>query len=234
MASFFEIFYDPAAVFAKVRERGMWAAPLIATALITMLFSFYVSRTIGLENITRRFFDEHPAMSSRMPADKREEAIQKSGSTGRLAFGSVMGGAVSVIITLIIASVVMAMLAIMDRKPALPKVLGAIAWAAFPFAVVGCVMGVLILYFSKDPSELDPQTLIATNLAAMLDKNTTSHFLYSLAGALDFLTLGKIGLMSYGTAKVSGVSFGSALAVIGTLWLVWVLLRAGFAAAFSL
>ena len=144
-----------------------------------------------------------------------------------------MGGAFTAIITLIIASLVMAMLAIMDRKPALPKVLGAIAWGAFPFAVVGCLMGVLILYLSKDPSELDPQTLIASNLAAILDKNTTSHFLYSLAGAVDLLTFGKIGLMSYGTAKVTGVSFGAALAIIGSLWLLWVLLRAGIAAAFG-
>jgi hypothetical protein len=231
MASFFEIFYDPAAVFAKVRERGMWAAPLIATALITILFSFYVSRSIGVENITRRFFDEHPSIANQMPADKKEEAIRRSGSPTRLAFGSVLGGALTALITLISAALVMAALAIMDRKPDFSKVLGAIAWGAFPFGVIGCLMGVLILYFSKDPTELDPQTLLATNLGAILDKNTTGHFLYSLAGALDLLTLGKIGLMSYGTSKVSGIGFGSALAVIVTLWLVWVLLRAGFAAA---
>jgi len=39
--------------------------------------------------------------------------------------------------------------------------------------------------------------------------------------------------MSYGTSKVSGIGFGSALAIIVTLWLIWVLLRAGVAAAFG-
>ena len=75
MASFIEIFFDPAAVFARVRERGSWAAPLIALTLITMLFGYYVTHTIGMENMTRRFFDEHPSLASQMPPEKLEQAI---------------------------------------------------------------------------------------------------------------------------------------------------------------
>jgi hypothetical protein len=231
MASFLQIFYDPAAVFAKVRERGSWAAPLIGLALITMIFSFYVSRTIGVENMTRRFFDEHPSIASQMPPDKMEQAIQQSASPVRLATGSLFGGLLTALLALIIAVILMVMLSIMDRKPRLPQILGTVAWAFFPFTVITCVMGVLILFFAKDPSELDPQTLLATNVGAFLDKNSTGRFLYSLAGSLDVLAIGKLFLLSFGIAKVTGIGFSRALTLVMVLWLVWVLLRGGFAAA---
>jgi hypothetical protein len=231
MASFVQIFFDPGAVFAKVRDRGSWAAPLIAMSLITMIFSLYVTRTIGMENVTRRFFDEHPSFASQLPPDKKEEAIQQSASPTRMAIGSVTGGLGVAIVTLIIAVVLMLMLSIMDRKPQLPKILGAVAWSTFPFVVITCLMGVLILLISRDPTELDPQTLIATSVGSFLDKNTTGKFVYSLASSLDVLAIGKVFLMSFGTSKVVGIPFARALTLVMGLWLFWVLLRAGFAAA---
>jgi hypothetical protein len=231
MASFIQIFYDPGAVFARVRERGSWAAPLVALALITMMFGYYVTHTIGMENMTRRFFDEHPSIANQMPPDKKEQAIQQSGSPARLAMGAVFGGIGAAIVTLIIAVILMVMLSIMDRKPELAKILGTVAWASFPFTVIGCIMGVLILFLSKDPSELDPQTLLATNVGAFLEKNSTGSFLYSLASSLDLLSIGRVFLLSFGLSQVTGIAFARALTLMVGLWIFWVLLRGGFAAA---
>jgi hypothetical protein len=231
MASFIQIFFDPAAVFAKVRARGLWAMPLIAMALITMLDSFYVTHTIGMENVTRRFFEQHPSFASQIPPDKLEQAIQQSASPPRLAMSALFGGIGVAVVALIIALILMVMLSIMDRKPQLGQMLGTVAWASFPFTVITCVMIVLILFVSRDPSELDPQTLLATNVGAFLDKNSTGKFLYSLAGSLDVLSIGKVLLLSFGMSKVTGVPFARTLTLVIVLWLVWVLLRAGFAVA---
>jgi len=231
MASFIQIFYDPGAVFAKVRERGFWAAPMIAMSLVIMLFSFYVTHTIGMENVTRRFFEQHPSLSSQMPPDKLEQAIQQSASPARMAMGAVFGGIGVAVVTLIIAAILMMMLSIMDRKPQLTKILGTVAWANWPFVVIACVMGVLILLISHDPTELDPQTLVATSVGAFLDKNTTGRFVYSLAGSFDVLAMAKVFLLSFGVSKVTDLPFARALTLVGGLWLVWVLLRGGFAAA---
>jgi hypothetical protein len=231
MASFVPIFYDPAAVFAKVRERGSWAAPLIALALITMISAWYISHTIGMENVTRRFFDEHPSFVNQIPPDKREQAIQQSGTPARLAMGAVFAGVGAAVVTLIIAVVLMIMLSIMDRKPQLSQMLGTVAWAIFPITVISCVMAVLILFLSRDPSELDPQTLLATNVAAFLDKNSTGSFVFSLARSFDLLAIGQVCLLSFGIAKVAGVRLGQSFTLVIGVWLVWVLLRGGFAAA---
>jgi hypothetical protein len=231
MASFLQIFYDPAAVFAKVRERGNWAAPLIATALLTMLFGYYVTRTIGMENITRRVFEEHPSLARQIPPDKMEQAIRQSASPARVFMGSFFGGVTVAVITLIIAAILMVMLSIMDRKLQFPQVFGTVVWSTFPFTVITCIMGVLILFISRDPSELNPQTLVATSVGAFLDKNSTGQFLYSVAGSIDVLAIGKVLLLSFGVSKVAGVSFGKALALLLILWFAWILLRAGVAAA---
>ena len=231
MGSFVQIFYDPAAVFARVRERGSWAAPLIALALITMISFLYVSHTIGMENVTRRFFDEHPSMANQIPPDKKELAIQQSAAPARLAMSAFFGGVGVAVVTLIIAVILMVMLSIMDRKPQLAQMLGTVAWASFPIAIVAGLMSLLILFLSKDPSELDPQTLLATNVAAFLDKSSTGSFVFSLARSFDLLAIGQICLLSFGISRVTGVKMGQAFALVLGLWLVWVLLRGGIAAA---
>ena len=231
MTSFVQIFYDPGAVFARVKERGSWAAPLVMAVLIIMIFTAYVSQTIGMENMTRRFFDEHPSFVSRIPPDKLEETIRQSGSPARLVMGSVSAGLMTAVVTLIIALVLMMMLFIMDRRPGLPQMLGTVAWAMFPFVVMSCVMGVLILLFSRDPTELDPRSLLATNVGALLDKNSTGKFAFSIASSLDLLAIGKVLFLSFGTSKVAGLPFSRSLALVTALWVMWVLLRGGFQAA---
>jgi hypothetical protein len=233
MAGLIQIFYDPAAVFAKVRERGSWALPLIATALITVIFAYYVSHTIGMENVTRRFFEQHPSFGSQLPPDKLEQAIHQSATPARLALGAFFAGVATVISALVNAVVLLVILAIMDRKPKFSQILGTVAWSTYPFAVIAAVMSALILAISRDPTELDPQTLLATNVGAFLDQNSTGKFLYSLAGSVDALAIGKIFLLAFGISKVTGMSFGSALTLLIVLWLVWVLLRGGFAVAFG-
>lgn len=234
MSSFVQIFYDPSAVFARVRERGAWIAPLAAVTLLTMLFSFYVTRTIGMENMTRRFFDEHPSMVNQMGQDRAEQAIRQSGSPARLAIGAVSAGVFAAILTLIVALILMMLLSMMDRKPGLPQMLGTVAWAGFPFSLVALLMGALILALTSDPSDLDPQTLIATNAAAFMDKHSTGAFLFSLARSFDLLAIGQLLLLSFGMGRVAGITFGRALTLVGSLWLLWVLLRGGFAAAFNI
>lgn len=231
MASFIQIFYDPAPVFARVKERGLWAAPLIAIALIIGFYTLYVTRTIGMDNVMRRFMDQHPSFASQIPPDKMDQVIQQAASPARVAMSAVSAGVGSAVVTLIIAVVLMVMLSIMDRKPQLGQMLGTVAWASFPFAVIACVMGVLILLISRDPTELDPQTLLATSIGAFLDKNSTGKFVYSLAGSIDVLAIGRVLLLGFGMSKVAGIAFGRAVTLVGCLWLVWVLLRAGFAAA---
>lgn len=205
--------------------------PLIVTALLLMIYVYYVSHTIGMENVTRRFFEQHPSFASQVPPDKLEQAIQQSATPARLAVGAFFAGVTSAITTLIIAVVLMVMLSIMDRKPKFSQMLGTVAWSAFPFAVITAMMGALILAISHDPTELDPQTLLATNVGAFLDQHSTGKFLYSLAGSIDALAIGKILLLAFGISKVTGVKYGQALTLLIALWMVWVLLRGGFAVA---
>lgn len=231
MASFLQIFYDPAVVFGRVKERGLWGAPLIVMALLMGLFTFYVSRTIGMDNVMRRFMDEHPSFANRIPPEKMEQVIQQAASPARVAMSSVSAAVVVAVSALIIALVLMTMLSIMDRKPQLGQTLGTVVWALLPFTVIACVMGVLILLISRDPTELDPQTLLATSVGAFLDKNSTGKFVYSLANSFDVLAIGKVFMLAFGMGKVSGIGFARGLTMVGSLWLIWILLRGGFAAA---
>jgi hypothetical protein len=233
MSSFFQIFYAPSLVFTRVKERGSWAAPMVLSALITMIAAYLITHAIGMENLTRRFFDEHPTYAQRMSPAQLQQAIEQSASPARAAMSAGSVGIITVITTLVIALVVMILLSVMDRKPDFTRMLGTVAWSGFPFTVVGLLMAGLILMLTADKAELDPATLVATNIGAFLDKNSTGKFVYSLARSFDLLAIGQILLLSFGISRVVGVSFSRAFMLVFVLWLLWVLLRAGVAAAFG-
>jgi hypothetical protein len=233
MSSLIQIFYAPSVVFTKVKERGSWAPPLILTVLITMITAYFVTHMIGMENMTRRFFDEHPSYAQRLSPAQLQQAIQQSGSPARVVMGSVSAGLIATIVLLIIALILMILLSVMDRKSDFPRMTGTVAWSAFPFTVVAALMSGMVLLLTKDTAELDPATLVATNVAAFLEKSSTGAFLYSLARSFDLLAIGQALLLSYGISKVAGVSFSRAFGLVFVLWILWVLLRAGFAAAFG-
>jgi hypothetical protein len=150
MSSFFQIFYAPSLVFTRVKERGSWAAPMVLSALITMVAAYFITHAIGMENLTRRFFDEHPSYAQRMSPAQLQQAIDQSASPARIAMSAGSVGIITVITTLVIALVVMVLLSV-----------------------------------------------------------------------------------SFGISRVVGVSFSRALTLVFVLWLLWVLLRAGVAAAFG-
>ena len=227
------MFYSPGVVFDDVREgRRTWVVPAIAVALLSMILTMVLIQMVGYENIVRKGIEGNKMVAERLGPAGVEEAIQKSNTPLRRNLSYVMPGIGSIIVLLIVAGLLTAILAIMDSRPTFGKTLAMYSYSYFVYAVVTGLLSVLVISLMSDRAEADMQHLLMFNLGAALDKDTTNRFVYSLATSLDLISILNLMLISFGLSRIApGVTFGKALSAVGTLWVVWVLLKAGFALA---
>jgi hypothetical protein len=99
--------------------------------------------------------------------------------------------------------------------------------------LVGGLLGLLIL-FIKDPSTIDIEHLVASNPGAFLS-DSSPKWMISLLTSLDIFTLWVLILQAIGFSATNPkkLSFGKAFGTIFAVWIIYVLVKVGFAAAFS-
>jgi hypothetical protein len=220
MKALFEVFYQPGKLFESLPERkGAWIAPMIAIALLVVLVSILVPHYMGRENIARQQLE---SFSARMSPEQMQAAIGAANSPGRIYIGYVAAIIGTALMLLIISGALMAFAMMTSRAPGFPTVLSMVSLAMFPYWLVSTAMTALILIASPDPSALDVRNLIATNVAAYMDKNSMARGLYSLLSSLDILSFGEIGLLSYGFSKIARTNLFFGLLAVGGLWILYV------------
>ena len=91
----------------------------------------------------------------------------------------------------------------------------------------------LVIMFGN-PRDFDLQNPAPFNAGWFLDRTTTSPGLYSLLTSFDLFTLWVIALLGLGfSVAAKKMKFGRGFGVVFCLWLVMVVLGAGWAAAFG-
>ncbi len=81
---------------------------------------------------------------------------------------------------------------------------------------------------------MDPQNIVASNPAVFLADGAAA-WLVTLLGSIDLFSIWVVLLLSVGYSAVNPkkLSFGKAFGAVFGVWLIYVLLRVGIAAAFS-
>jgi hypothetical protein len=220
MKALFEIFYQPGRVFESLDGRkAAWAAPMIAIALLVLLISILVPRYIGRENVARQQME---GFAARMTPEQMQAAITAASSPGRIYSGYAVAMIGTALMLLIISGALMAFAMMTSRAPHFGTVLSMVSLAMFPYWLVTTAMTALILIASPDPASLDVRNLIATNVAAYMDKNSMARGLYSLLSSLDILSFGEIGLLAFGFSKITRTNLFFGLAAVVGLWILYV------------
>ena len=233
MSGLLQMFYAPGLVFDDVREgRRNWVIPTIAVIVISTILAVVLIQMVGYENIVRKSIEGNKAIAERLGPAGVEDAIQKSNTPLRRNLSYVMPGIGSIFVLLLVSGLLTAILAIMDSRPSFGKTLAMYSYSYYLYAVVSGLLSLLVLSLMSDRADADLQHLLMFNAGAILDKETTNRFVYSLASSLDLISILNLMMISFGLSKIApGVSFGKALSAVGALWLIWILIKAGFSFA---
>jgi hypothetical protein len=190
------------------------------------------SQHIGWDRIFRHQMETNSRLQQ-MPADQREQTLamqEKFASVGGYVF-ALIGVPVS---DLIIAAVLLGIAGgLMGGGMRFKQVFAVVSYSGLPGVLTAILTAVVI--FLKNPDDFNMQNPLAFNLGAFMDPNTSSKFLYSLAGSLDLFVLWMIVLMATGLKAAAGkkLTFTGALVAVLLPWAIVVLGKAAIAGAFS-
>lgn len=227
----FGVLFSPKETFESIARRPTWLLPMLLVSLISLGIIGLFGHRVGW----RAFFEKQTANSSRfqqLPPDQQQRSLEmqlKYGPPYVYAIGAISPA----IIAVIIAAVFLGLFNLVFGAKLNFKTSLAIVCYSWMTGIVSGILGALILLL-KDPSTVDLQNLIASNVGAFLSSDSPK-WLIALGTALDIFTFWIMILMAIGfsAAAPKKLSFGKAFISIFVLWLLVVIVRVGAVAAFS-
>lgn len=231
----FNVFFEPKATFESIAQRPTWVVPMLAVIVVSVVVVFFIGSRVGWRQVLDRQIASSPRAQQRMeqvPPAQREDILNKQAK-----FAPIFGY-VGVVVGTVVAEVVVAALLlaafniISGTKIQFSASLGVVAHSWMPYVITG-LLAVLVL-FIKDPTTIDTQNIVASNPGALLPDGS-AKWLVSLLTSLDLFTLWVLILqgVGYRATNPKKISFGKAFGTVLVLWLFFVLVKAGLAAAFA-
>lgn len=231
----FNVFFEPKKTFESIVQRPTWVLPMLIVIVLGLVAVATIGSRIGWRQVIDHQIASSPRAQQRMeqiPAAQRESILEKQAKFAGV-FGYVGAVVGTVVAEIIVAALLLAAFKIISGSQiGFSTSLGIVAHSWMPYVISG-ILGIVIL-FIKDPSTIDVQNIVASNPGALLPDNS-AKWLVSLLTSLDIFTFWAIILQAIGfrATNPKKVSFGQALGIIVALWLVFVFLKVGFAAAFA-
>jgi len=208
---FMDIFYAPAAVFARRANASFWVPLLIITVLLGVIFM-----------ANRDLID--PIMEAEMARAMAKSSQQLTPE--QMAAGRKFAGLLGTVGAFLGPPVVMLLLGITiwlvgKLFDATESVNAAIVVATFSYVpriiegIVNRVEGLMI-----DPSTLNSRYSLTLGVGRFLDPDTTSPILLGLVGRIDVFTIWITVLIAIGLAVTGKISRGRAAIAAAIVWLV--------------
>jgi Yip1 domain len=227
-----DTFIAPSKTFTDIRHNASWWLPWLLGAIIGGAMVYTVDKKVGMEKVVENQIQLSPKAAARMdqlPADQRQAQIDTQTKITRdFSYGFSL---VSLVVLAVVAAVLLA-----TFKFGLGAELT--FWQAFAISnyawLPGCIKALLvILTVSLSGGEnFTFQNPLASNLGALFDPNG-SHFLYSVASAIDVFSIWILVLTGIGYSCVTRVKRGTCMGVVFGWWAVVTLVGAALGSLFS-
>ena len=218
MKALLDVFFQPGKLFSSLPERrAAWVLPLLVNVILLLASTAVTINLLGMELITR----QRLAASSMTP-DQMQRAMQQATSPAAvyITYAAVLFG--TPIFMLIVSGILSAFGMMTSRAPKFGSMLAMVNLALFPYFLITVLMTTLVIVSAPDKTALDVNNMLATNVAAFVNKSETPKGLYALYNSLDILSFIEIGLMSYGFSKLTKTSLAAGLGAVGGMWVLFV------------
>ena len=228
MKALLEVFYQPGTLFESLPDRRRaWVAPLLACILAVIAITAVSVNVIGMREIMRQRL-----AGANLNPQQLQQALSTADKPSQV-YVSYAAAVLFVPITLlVVAGTLMAFGMMTSRSPNFSSMFAMVAFSFFAYWLVSGLMSSAIILATPDRSSVDISNVVATNVAAYIDRSSVSKGMYSLYGSLDVLSFALMGLLGYGFSKLTRAGIFLGLAAIGSLWSFYVLMKMGASLVF--
>jgi len=213
-----DVFLQPGTLFSGLPERrAAWVAPLLANTILLVISTAITIHVLGMDLIMRQRL-----ASSNMSPEQMQLAMQRAASpvTAYITYAAVAFG--TPISMLIVAGILTAFGMMTSRAPKFGSMLAMVNLAFFPYFLVTALMSALVMIAAPDKTALDVSNILATNVAAFVNKSETSKGLYALFTSLDVLSFMEIAFLSFGFSKLTKAGLAAGFGAVGGMWVLYV------------
>jgi hypothetical protein len=226
------VYFDPKKTFADIAARpNHWYVPLVLLIIAAIAFIYAYSSRVGWERYIRQTIETSSRAQS-LTAEQREQQIQ-TGAKIAPVFGYA-GSAIGIpVAALVIAGALLLMCKMMGASLNYKQLLAISSYGMLP-GLISSILAIVVV-FLKNPEDFNLQNPLAFNLGAFLaPPPNTGKALYGLATSLDLFSFWTILLMATGISVAARkFSFSKALTAVIVPWVIYLLVKAGWAAFFG-
>lgn len=219
------IFGAPSKTFADLRRNASWWVPWLILGVLAAVSVAMFNSKADLERYIREQIANSPAQSQAFDTLSKEQQDQRIAISVKITkiipyfvpVFSLIGG-------LIIAAILMAAFNfIHEAEVPYGRSLAILFYGSLP-GIVTAILGIITIALASDMEGRNPRNLIGTNPAYFMNYQTTSKFLYGMAGSLDVITIWIIVLIGIGFKVNSAkpkLSTGTAIATVFILYMIY-------------
>ncbi len=228
-------FSAPSKTFADIkRGNRSWWMPFLLFVVVGTALWVTVGQKVTWETVTENGLRVSPKNAERLeslPPDQQERQKHISTIAQRWIWAAAPIGVL--LMDLIAAGVLLGTINFgFGGKAKFGHVLAVVWYGGLP-GLIKLVLGLIGLFAGVAPESFLPGNPAGTNIGYYLSPVDTNKFLYSLATAIDPITIWSLILTSIGLAIVAGKKRSDGYVVVFGWWIVILLVSAGAAAAFS-
>jgi Yip1 domain len=223
-------FIEPSKTFSDIKRNRSWWLPFLILVVLGYGFCFAAVQHVGWESLTTNVLRSQPKNAERLDKSTPAEQAQMLSVTKGIMEGFMVGSpAVVLILNALIALLLWGGFAfVLGGTTTYGEMFAVAIFAALPNALNSLIS--IVTAFVSDPQSYNLNVPSPASLAYFLDASAVP-WLLSLAKSLDVFSLWGLALAGFGGAIVSRVKPLRGIMLVFGVWLLYVIVKVGIAAA---
>ncbi len=227
------VLFSPGATFEDIARKPSWLLPMVILVILNLGVTALVVKKLDWATMIRDQIESNPRAAQLTDDQKNTQIAMGVKLAPYIAW---VGGVLGIPIVSLVMALVYWLGFNLFKGAGLrfSTAFGIVVHALVPTMMAFILTGIILYLKPADEINPDPSRMAATSLAAFLP-SSAPKWLVSLGGSLDIFWIWCLALLGIGFAAANPrkITKGSAFAIVIGIWLVWVLAKVGWAAAFS-
>ncbi|HEY6490501.1 MAG: YIP1 family protein [Terracidiphilus sp.] len=229
------IFTAPSKTFLDIkRGHKSWWMPFIIFTLLGYVLFFAVTNRIGMQQVVQNQIHLNPKQEEKLAQATPEQREMSMKISLNITQGIFIANPLLLLIIIGVGSLGLwgTINFIFGGKATYGSIFAAWMYAGLP-GVLKVILGTIVIYAGTAPESFNIKNYSPTNIGAFLNPLETNAALYSLASALDIVTIWTMIVLGIGVATVAGVKRSSGYIAVFGWWALFTLISVGWAAVMS-
>lgn len=222
---------NPRPTFEDIARKPSWLLPLLLITLVSIALTVIMGQRVDWMQVAHQRIEKShfaSAQIDKLPPDKQQAAFNRQAIAAKIS-NYAIGVIGTTLLALILSGIYLGLFNLSGAGLKFRQSFSLVCYGLLPLGIKA-LLGIPIVLM-KDPSAIDPQNFVASNLGAFLSSDAPL-WQTTLGNSIDLFVLWSIVIIAiaFSAANPKKVSFGKAFAIVFGVFAAFTLFFTGLAA----